>query len=62
MSARETALKYMEIFFKGDHLEDLQTLLNEDFSFEGPFYKFDSAKDYIESLVNDPPVGFSYQL
>ena len=34
----------------------------DDFSFSGPFYQFDSAEGYIESLQSDPPNGFQYEI
>lgn len=62
MEPLQLALKYMEIFFSGENIEELSQLLTNDFSFSGPFYKFDSAEDYIESLQSDPPEGFEYEI
>ena len=58
----ELALKYMEIFYSGKNLERLPDLLAEDLSFTGPFYTFNSAEDYINSLKKDPPWGMSYEI
>ena len=62
MEPLQLALKYMEIFFSGENLRELSQLLANDFSFSGPFYKFESAEDYIKSLQSDRPEGFEYQI
>jgi hypothetical protein len=56
------ALRYLEIFYSGNNIDELSQILAGDLTFEGPFYKFESAKDYIESLRKDPPVGMKYEL
>ncbi len=58
----ELALKYMEIFFSGENIEELRPLFAEDFTFRGPLYEFNSAQDYIHSLKLDPPRGFAYEI
>ena len=62
MSPLELAIKYMEIFFSGKDIERLNDIFHEDFRFNGPLYKFNSADDYINSVKNDPPSEFSYKI
>lgn len=62
MKSLELARKYMEIFFSGGDIEELSQILAKDLVFEGPFYRFNSAKDYLESLRKDPPEGMEYDL
>lgn len=52
---RELALAYLEIFCDGAELERLRDLLAPDLRFSGPFVAFDSAAEYIESLLHNPP-------
>lgn len=52
----------MEVFFSGKNVEKLSNILAEDLTFEGPFHKFESADDYINSLRLDPPIGCEYRL
>ncbi len=58
----ELALQYMEIFFSGEDVGELIHLFSDDFTFRGPFYSFDSANDYVNSLKSDPPKGFEYTI
>lgn len=62
MKAAELALKYMEVFFSGKNLDELKSLLADDFSFTGPFYQFSSAENYINSLKEDPPREMKYKI
>jgi hypothetical protein len=62
MKPLELALKYIEIFYSGKNLEKLTDLLAEDLSFTGPYYTFNSAEDYINSLKKDPPWGMSFKI
>ena len=62
MTPLELALKYMEIFFSGKDFEELRHLFAEDFTFRGPLYEFNSAKDYVHSLKLDPPREFTYEI
>ncbi len=62
MKPMELALKYMEIFFSGEDIEELSHLFAEDLTFRGPLYEFNSAQDYINSLKSDPPRGFAYEI
>ena len=62
MKPLDIALRYMEIFFASGDMDALRPLLADDFRFEGPFYTYDSADDYISALKEDPPEGFAYTL
>ena len=62
MTALDLAYKYMEVFYGGQSLETLRELLAEDMSFKGPFYEYQSAADYIESLLSDPPKDAKYKI
>lgn len=62
MRPLELALTYMEIVFDGKDVAALRSLLAPDCVFKGPFYEFDTAKAYIESLEADPPEGFEYRI
>ena len=62
MKALELALKYLEVFFSGENLDELKSLLADNVSFTGPIYKFSSADSYINSLKEDPPKGLKYEI
>jgi len=62
MKPLELAYKYMEILFSDKDMDHLKTILTNDCKFVGPFYQFNSAVDYINSLVKDPPVDFEYEI
>ncbi len=62
MTNLETALKYMDIFYSGGDFDELAEIFSVDLEFEGPFSRFDSAADYINSLKSDPSVGCEYSL
>ena len=62
MKALELALKYMECVFQTNEFENLRDILAEDLKFKGPFFSFNSANDYINSLQKDPPLGFNYKI
>jgi hypothetical protein len=62
MKPLELALKYMEIFCSGKNLERLYEMFSYDLKFEGPLYTFDSAFDYVQSLINDPPTDSEYKI
>ena len=62
MSPLELALKYMKIFYSGKDLDDLYQLFSNEFSFKGPYFEFDSAEEYINSLKSDPPVDLEYSI
>ncbi len=44
------------------NMDDLRPLLTDDYEFDGPFYQFDTAKDYINSLKKNPPEDFEYEI
>ncbi|MFQ5598120.1 MAG: nuclear transport factor 2 family protein [Nitrospiria bacterium] len=56
------AQQFMDIFFSEDNPEQLKPLLSGDFTFQGPFYTFDSPEDYIEALRSNPPQGMQYRI
>ncbi len=58
----DLVMQYMEIFYSGEDLERLFDILAEDLIFEGPYYQFNSAKDYVESLISSPPVDCDYEI
>lgn len=62
MTPLELAHHYMEVFFSGNDLDRLETILHEECNFRGPFYHFTSAQQYIASLKADPPFGCSYTI
>jgi hypothetical protein len=62
MSPLELALKYMKIFYSGKDLDNLYQLFSNEFSFKGPYFEFDSAEEYINSLKSDPPVDLEYSI
>jgi hypothetical protein len=62
MKPLELAKRYMEIFFSAENLDELGKLFSKDFSFVGPFYKFESPEAYITSLKSDPPKDFNYKI
>ena len=49
MSPLELALKYLEIFYSGKNLNEMENLFTENLSFIGPLYRFHSAENYIKS-------------
>ncbi len=57
-----TALKFIDIFFSGQELEQLLEIMTEDCQFRGPLFSFDCAKDYVNALTNDPPTNCHYHL
>lgn len=61
MTPLEIARRYMDIVFSGRDFERLRPLLADDFSFDGPLYKYGSADQYIRALTADPPRGFAYE-
>jgi hypothetical protein len=62
MTNLEIALRYMDIFYSGEDLDELNEIFSEDLIFEGPFYNFHSSATYIDSLKSDPPVGCEFRL
>ena len=62
MNPLELAYKYMEISFSEKDLNLLKNILTNDCKFVGPFYQFNSAQDYIDSLFQDPPINIKYEV
>lgn len=62
MEPLDLANQYMEIFFESDSIDSLADILSKNCTFKGPFYQFDSAKAYIDSLKSDPPESVSYRI
>lgn len=52
----------MDCVFKTGDLEELRSILSDDLKFRGPFLNFDTADDYVNSLRNDPPEDFEYEI
>jgi len=62
MKPLDLAFKYMEIFYSDSDIEALGQILAKNLTFEGPFFQFDSAEDYLDSLRGDSREGLSYDL
>ncbi len=62
MRPLDLALQYMDIVFGGKNIEELRLVLSENCSFKGPFYAFDTAESYIQSLQSHPPEGFQFEI
>ena len=58
----ELALEYLEIFVGNKPLSELSDILDEQCSFQGPMYQFNSAVAYINSLESDPALNASYDI
>jgi hypothetical protein len=54
MNNQEVALEFIERFCAGD-INGIEHLLSADLRFRGPFYEFNSAEEYITSLLSNPP-------
>ena len=62
MNPLKLAKKYMDCVFKTGDLETLRNILADDLKFNGSLFNFDSADDYVNSLQNDPPKDFEYEI
>lgn len=62
MTPLELVEKYMECVFKTGDLVALKNILSDNLEFRGPFFRFDSAHEYVISLQNDPPKNFEYEI
>ena len=58
---REIAENYVRCFC-GNDVKGLAALLAPGLRFTGPFYSFNSARDYLESLEHDPPEKCRYEI
>lgn len=62
MEPLSLAKQYMKIFFESGSPDSLAEILDDECTFKGPFYTFDSAKAYIDSLKSDPPENVTYKI
>ncbi len=63
MSPTDLAKIYMMSFFGEKPVEEMRSILMEDLIFTGPFYKYNTAEDYIQSLKENMPVDdVSYEI
>ena len=62
MSPLKLAKIYMDIVFGNGDIEELLMILSDNFTFEGPLYKFDTPQGYVQSLQLDPPKDFKYKI
>jgi N-acetylneuraminic acid mutarotase len=62
MTPLELALKYMAAFFGEAPLASMKPLLADDLFFRGPFHSFESAKAYLASLGENPPVDVACRI
>ncbi len=58
----DTVMKYMDIFYSDEDLSQLNNLFAEDMIVQGPSYQFETAKQYIDSLVTSPPIDCRYEM
>ncbi|MET0071233.1 MAG: nuclear transport factor 2 family protein [Candidatus Thiodiazotropha sp.] len=58
----DLAERYMRSFFGMEPLEEMRAILAEDLVFEGPFLKSSTAKEYLDSLNENPPEDVRYVL
>ncbi len=54
MGHGETSLEFLRAFCAGE-IDVINSLLTDDFRFEGPLYVCDTRTEYIRSLRGDPP-------
>ena len=62
MRPLDLVIKYMDIFYGEKDPLLLKNIFFFFFIFKGPFFKFNSAKDYIDSLLEAPPKDMSYKI
>ena len=58
----DIAKDYMNSFFGLSPLEEMKSLLAEDLIFDGPILKSATAKEYLNSLRENPPEDVHYVL
>jgi len=61
MNNCDVAIKFVKCFCAGD-VDALAPLLTPDLKFKGPFFNFDSADAYLNSLKNGPLEKCGYQM
>lgn len=57
MNPTKLATTYLNAFFGETPLEDIRDILSDDLQFTGPFYKYETADDYLASLKETLPEG-----
>ena len=62
MKALELAKKYLVIFFQTQKFDSLYDIFSENLDFEGPFFKSQKAKVYIDSLTESPWEACEYEI
>jgi hypothetical protein len=62
MNPLELAHEYMNLVFTTCELDLLRNILAEELSFIGPYFTYNKAEDYIDSLKADPPEAFKYEM
>ena len=62
MTPLQLAENYMACFYGEAPMAELEPLLADVLIFQGPLYEFFSARDYLESLIEDPPTGAAYKM
>ena len=62
MNKKAIIFKYFKYFFDQFDPQELSSIFNEDLKFKGPFFSFSSKEEYINSLINDPPLNTKYEI
>ncbi|MES9852024.1 MAG: hypothetical protein ABW170_09355 [Candidatus Thiodiazotropha sp. L084R] len=62
MKTLELVKKYLDIFFKSHDFESLIEIFDEKLDFKGPLFESNNSREYIYSLINDPPGNCEYEL
>lgn len=62
MNKIEVVEKYFDILSSDADLEQLRSIFSSNMQFKGPLFQFETAEDYIESLVSEPPIGFRFNI
>ena len=62
MTPIELAKEYLQSYFGEKPVEDMLTVLAKDLKFTGPYYRYDSAEEYVDRLKERMPVDKSYDI
>lgn len=62
MTPIELAKVYLMSFFGEKPVEDMRAVVVDDLEFNGPYYHFNTADEYIESLKERLPPESSYEI
>ena len=64
MKPLAAANRFMELFFSGskEDIARLESILAPDLTFQGPFLQSETAREYIEALLADPPRGMTFEI